>query len=548
MFTLKLTLDYFLKNKLKMIIYIIIIVFTYPFESLVMSRNISKLSQSLPNFNKKKTEIIKLIIYSCIFWTIIRGAYILKHYVEDYIFPEFYLTIRRFFYDNVLIRYKTDYKDVSIGEFLTNILFIPGAIIQTVMSITTIVVPSVLTILIINGYFLNKSYKLFLLSISAPIVALLLYAFFGAKCVDKARIRDILFGNINETVKDKLSNLFSIYTDNNIDNEILEYKKLQEGYLKLNIETQNCNNKLFGLLNVSAIIFYISILTLLFNLRKTKQIDSETMVTCLIMLTYYFIFINQFAKELPNLNTNVGQLINAEKFMTEITKKRKEVDPLTKNKIKNCDINVNNISFSYNKKTNNILNNLSFKIKNKETIAIFGKSGSGKTTLIKLLMGFHRINKGRITIDGTNLYSYNIDYLRNNISYVNQNIQLFNNSILENIRYGLNISDKEIHTFIKKYNITIFNRLDKGLYTSVGINGNLISGGQKHVVVLIKAFLKKSKLYILDEPVTGLDSNNKHHVLKLIKNLSKDKTVVIISHDNDIKKIVDRVIYFKGGV
>ena len=124
MFVLKLTLDYFMKNKLKVILYFLIIAFTYPFESLVISKNISRLSQAIPKFNKQKSLVIRLIIYSCIFWSVIKIANIAKHYIEDYIYPQFYLSIRKFMYDNILTRYREDYKDISIGDVLTNIIFI----------------------------------------------------------------------------------------------------------------------------------------------------------------------------------------------------------------------------------------------------------------------------------------------------------------------------------------------------------------------------------------------------------------------------------------
>ena len=92
--------------------------------------------------------------------------------------------------------------------------------------------------------------------------------------------------------------------------------------------------------------------------------------------------------------------------------------------------------------------------------------------------------------------------------------------------------------------INIFDTLAQGLKTKVGVSGNLISGGQRQIVLIIKAFLKSSQLYILDEPTTGLDGKLKRQVLKLIKDLSKDKTVIIISQDNDIKEIVNRVVHF----
>ena len=537
----KLTLNYVLENKIKFIVYFLIIACTYPLESIVMSKSIGKLSQLIPKYKTQKKNIIKLLFIVCVAWSFIKLAGIAKHYMEDYIYPQFYMKIRRFFFDNIINRYKINFKNISIGNTLGNIITVPSIIKNTFLRIITVFVPSILTMIYINGYFYTKNFNLFLLTVSAPFVSFLIYKVMGVKCIDYSTERDSFFSKMNEKTKDKLSNLFSIYVNNNIKNEILEYKDLEDEYLKINLKTKNCGNELFTVFNIQEIVYFIAIISLLFYLFKTKKINSETMVSSLVMLTYYFTFITNLSYELPYLSSNVGQLINAEKYMKEISKKNK-IEYNSTNKITNGNIEIKNVSFGYN--NNLILTDKSFTIKDKTNFGIFGKSGCGKSTFIKLLLGFYRIKKGAITISGNDLYSYNLEYLRDTISYVNQDTKLFNETILKNINYGLNIPDQKIYDFIKENNITIFDNLKNGLHTKVGINGSKISGGQKQIVMLLKLFLKKSQIYIMDEPTTALDPKIKNIILNLIVRLSRDKTVIIISHDNDIKRILDEIIYF----
>ena len=537
----KLTLNYVLENKIKFIVYFLIIACTYPLESIVMSKSIGKLSQLIPKYKTQKKNIIKLLFIVCVAWSFIKLAGIAKHYMGDYIYPQFYMKIRRFFFDNIINRYKINFKNISIGNTLGNIITVPSIIKNTFLRIITVFVPSILTMIYINGYFYTKNFNLFLLTVSAPFVSFLIYKVMGVKCIDYSTERDSFFSKMNEKTKDKLSNLFSIYVNNNIKNEILEYKDLEDEYLKINLKTKNCGNELFTVFNIQEIVYFIAIISLLFYLFKTKKINSETMVSSLVMLTYYFTFITNLSYELPYLSSNVGQLINAEKYMKEISKKNK-IEYNSTNKITNGNIEIKNVSFGYN--NNLILTDKSFTIKDKTNFGIFGKSGCGKSTFIKLLLGFYRIKKGAITISGNDLYSYNLEYLRDTISYVNQDTKLFNETILKNINYGLNIPDQKIYDFIKENNITIFDNLKNGLHTKVGINGSKISGGQKQIVMLLKLFLKKSQIYIMDEPTTALDPKIKNIILNLIVRLSRDKTVIIISHDNDIKRILDEIIYF----
>jgi len=179
-------------------------------------------------------------------------------------------------------------------------------------------------------------------------------------------------------------------------------------------------------------------------------------------------------------------------------------------------------------------------------VAIFGKSGSGKSTLIKLLLGFYGPDSGSITINGKNIKDIGIDQLRKNISFVNQNPKLFDKTIFENMTYGVDdeITEDDIKKIIGNQNI--FEGIGNGLNSNVGVSGSKLSGGQKQLVITVRAILKDTPIVILDEPTSALDQSTKTMVLNIIKNL-KNKTVIIITHDFSILDCVDKVYELVNG-
>ena len=528
------------KNILTLVVYIIFIALTYPLESIFMSRLIGKLSQITPNWKQNKKTIVKTIITLCVVWGIIKISYSFVKYLGAILYPKFYLMFRKEFYERLLKKYEKEFKDISIGEVLTNIITIPYEIKELLKQSLKTYIPGIFTILAMTGYFFYKNKYLGMLLLSAPLVTASLYFLLGKKCFNLITLFDIKFDSMAEYVRDKLSNLFSIYVNNNVLSEIKAYENIEEGLLKADRIASNCSNVLSASLSIQQIIYFSAILVLLYYLLKKGKLSTEIVVSCMIMITYFFGEYERLCNSIPWLNNLSSRYIKAEKFLKSLQSKELE----TKNiKFTKGHILVDNISFAYDR-TEPIINNFSMEIKPGENVALYGKSGSGKTTFIKLLLGFYKLNSGTILIDGNNLYDYGLYYLRSQVSYVNQTTKLFKLSVMKNITYGLKVSHEVVYTFIKKHNITIFDSLPNGLSTNVGLDGNKISGGQKQMVLLIKAFLKKAVIYILDEPVKGLDKKTKQETMAIIKKLSKNKTTLIVSHDADIRKIVDRVIDF----
>jgi subfamily B ATP-binding cassette protein MsbA len=164
-------------------------------------------------------------------------------------------------------------------------------------------------------------------------------------------------------------------------------------------------------------------------------------------------------------------------------------------------------------------------------------------------MGYYKVQDNVIFIDNNDLNSFNLNELRRQISYVNQTSKLFNTTILENIQYGNNMSEKTITDKCNEIGVMqIFKNLKDGLHTTVGVEGSKLSGGQRQIIHILRCIFKKNKIVILDEPTTAIDNENKKNILNAILELSKDSTLIIITHDYELLPIVRRIIKIDAGV
>lgn len=207
-----------------------------------------------------------------------------------------------------------------------------------------------------------------------------------------------------------------------------------------------------------------------------------------------------------------------------------------------------NIEFSYEQDEFK-MENLSFSIDEKTMTALVGESGSGKTTITNLLLRFYDVHKGKITLGGVDIRDIPYDELLDRISIVMQNVQLFDNTIEENIRVGKKGATKEeiieaaknarIHDFIMS--------LPQGYETDIGENGGLLSGGQRQRISIARAFLKDAPILILDEMTSNVDPVNEFLIQDAITELAKNRTVLVIAHHLKTIQKADQILVFQKG-
>lgn len=215
---------------------------------------------------------------------------------------------------------------------------------------------------------------------------------------------------------------------------------------------------------------------------------------------------------------------------------------------KDNDIAFENIDFSYEKDEFK-MENLNFSIAEKTMTALVGESGSGKTTITNLLLRFYDVHKGKITLGGTDIRDIPYDELLDRISIVMQNVQLFDNTIEENIRVGKKGATKEeIIEAAKKARIHDFiMSLPKGYETDIGENGGVLSGGQRQRISIARAFLKDAPILILDEMTSNVDPVNESLIQDAITELAKNRTVLVVAHHLKTIQKADQILVFQKG-
>ena len=214
------------------------------------------------------------------------------------------------------------------------------------------------------------------------------------------------------------------------------------------------------------------------------------------------------------------------------------------------NITIKNLSYNYPGYIERVLENINIEVKRGETLGIIGVIGSGKTTLMNLLLKLYDVERGKIFIDGMDINDIPIKKIRDNICYITQDNFLFSATLKENINlFKDEYKDSEIEESTKKAMIyEEISEMQEGIHTVIGEKGIDLSGGQKQRVVISRAFLNNSNIVIFDDTFSALDNRTEQHVLNNIKQLTQDKTCIIISNRISDIKDCDKIIVLEQGV
>lgn len=209
----------------------------------------------------------------------------------------------------------------------------------------------------------------------------------------------------------------------------------------------------------------------------------------------------------------------------------KDLDEAKLTNLNNINIELKNVDFSYDKERK-VLENINIEMKNNKMIALVGESGCGKSTITNLLLKQNKVDSGEILLNGINLNEIPFDVLTKKVGFINHSAYIFNGSIEDNIRMGKNdASYDEIYDALKKANLYEFvMSLPEKLNTNVGEGGSLLSGGQKQRLALARTIITDPEIYIFDEATSNIDVESEEKVWESIYKLSKNKTVIVISH------------------
>ncbi|MEE2001463.1 lipid A export permease/ATP-binding protein MsbA [Alkalimonas sp. MEB108] len=214
-------------------------------------------------------------------------------------------------------------------------------------------------------------------------------------------------------------------------------------------------------------------------------------------------------------------------------------------------IRFDHVDFSYpGHEEKQVLKDISFEVKPGETLALVGRSGSGKTTISSLLPRFYEIEKGRILLDDISIKSCTLSSLRSQMAIVSQHVTLFNDSIANNIMYGLAepVSEERLLEVAEKAHVLEFSsQMKDGLNTLIGENGVSLSGGQRQRIAIARALLRQAPILILDEATSALDTESERKIQAALDELLKGRTNIVIAHRLSTIENADQILVMEQG-
>jgi len=215
------------------------------------------------------------------------------------------------------------------------------------------------------------------------------------------------------------------------------------------------------------------------------------------------------------------------------------------------EVKFDNVTFVYPDSGIKALDNVSFEIREGQTLAVLGTTGSGKSTIANLICRMYDVTEGKILIDQTAIQDYEITYLRSNVGYVPQEVFLFSDSIRNNIAFGFNESDFEENQIKEAAQdadlLENIERFPEGFETMLGERGITLSGGQKQRVSIARAIIRNPKILILDDSLSAVDTKTENAILENMQRIMKDRTSIIISHRVSSAKLADYIIFLDEG-
>jgi len=358
-----------------------------------------------------------------------------------------------------------------------------------------------------------------------------------------------------DELHDIMANIETVVTNDSTQSELETFRSVSNKTLNDYCESDTTNINTTYFLQILSLLTVIFINYLSYQLYSNGTIGSEIFISTVLMTMIFMDYYTYLVYSLMDMVNDTGKMYEIDHYFSQF-----KID--LQNKLQNTQINntnsnndvfkkkylhkikMINVNVDYENKT--VFDNLNLEINKQNKVVLVGPIGSGKSTILKVLAGVVKYH-GLILIDGNDI-SKDPNFISTNISYVSQHPKLFNKSIYHNIVYGTQYANNNPNSKtlviqkLEQFGVMDFiNSFPNKLDTIVGKEGNKLSGGQKHMVALIRTLIQDRPIILLDEPTSSLDVKNKKTIIDIIRNIN-NKTIIVTTHDSDLLKVFQHKI------
>ena len=471
----------------------------------------------------------------------------LSNYLTDWTGQKISMSLKKDLFKKLTSMYPQFFDVNSSGIVLTRFLSDPDTASRNIIDMLKSFIATFFGLIGLVGVLLYNSWKLAIIGVTIMAIAITPVTLIRKRIKKVSNATMVVGGNMttnfNETFAgNKIMTAYNLQEDQNqkFDSQILE-----QFHLAMSL------TKRVGWM--SPIMYFVCSIGIALVMAYGNHLILSGQMTAGSFASFVtsLLLLYKPTKTLGNTLTNLQGVFVAMSRVFELFDLKPQIhspaNPVKLNGL-NSSIDFKNVNFEYEQDTP-VLKDFSLHVNKGETIALVGNSGGGKSTVVSLLPRFYDVTSGEIDFDGVDIRNFNLDELRQNISFVFQDNFLFSGTIKENILMGNeHATEEEIKKVVAMAHLDEFaHSLENGLDTFVGERGTTLSGGQRQRVAIARAMLKDAPIVILDEATSALDNKSEAIVQKALDNLIQNKTVFVIAHRLSTIKNADRIAVVDEG-
>lgn len=531
----KLLFEYFKEHKLQFSGLVISRLVLYFFEIVVLSYLASKLSHSFESQSSGVLNILLLFVFFFVFTSFLWFC------IESYnsiVVP----SVQQFVRTKILKSVLSDdfsYENPKIGSTLNNLSRIPHLVYVQMISFSYYIMPFLFTFLFLFIYFFRYGWKIGVSFLCIMVCFFVIFGIWFKRNIEVSVLRYNAELDLSERFDDILLNSEQILNNNQKD-------EAMDGIDKENKRYNDCLQKELMAMNGwkqtfdGCIIIAMGLMIYLgYYLFKTGRLSFYLLTSLVTLVIFIINRVISLINRIGDIPYIIGGIVVSNETM-EQKKKIPSIRGTRKDFIVNKNIVIRDLRFRYPGQETDTLRGIELEIPFPSSHLIVGSSGSGKTTLCRCIMGYFKIPGDTIFIDDVPIGQIDISYLRSKFTIMTQNGFLFDSMVWENISKNMSHM-KEIET------LPIFPMVKDLLNRPAGKLGSNLSGGEKQIVLLLRSYFRESFFIILDEPTSNIDPKNKKIIFEIIKSLCKKKSVMCITHDEELVPYFENVYRMENG-